>query len=70
MSMSKQERKNGGTTMKERSNWIAHEGSGHNFVEYVIVLCCISIVAAVVFGAIGGDLNGMYQGFTITLPFK
>ena len=56
--------------MKERSNWIAHEGSGHNFVEYVIVLCCISIVAAVVFGAIGGDLNGMYQGFTITLPFK
>ena len=49
--------------MKERSNWIAREGSGHNYVEYVLVLCCVSIVAALVFGAIGDALNGMYQGF-------
>jgi Flp pilus assembly pilin Flp len=51
----------------ERSNWIAREGSGHSFVEYVIILCCVSIVSAILFSFIGSEVGSMYQGFNITI---
>lgn len=52
----------------EKSNWIAREGSGHHFVEYVIILCCVSIVSAVIFGAIGAELDSIYRGFAFIFP--
>jgi hypothetical protein len=54
--------------IKDKNNWIAREGSGHQFVEYVIILCCVSIVSAVIFGAIGAELDSIYRGFAFIFP--
>lgn len=54
--------------MKAQNNWIAHEGSGHNFLAYVILICSVSVVSALIFGPLSAGISGLYQVIAITLP--
>lgn len=52
----------------EGKKWIARNGSGQGFVSYTLILCCVSVVAAISFGLLTGMINSLLYTAISSMP--
>jgi len=52
----------------EVKRWIARNGSGQGFVGYSLILCCVSVVAAISYGLLTGVINSLLFAAISAMP--
>lgn len=54
--------------MKKFLNWLKSEESGQGMVEYGLIIVVVALVAVIGLGLLGGKLNTLFNGISLTPP--